>query len=44
MKSIEKVRDNVYKYTFINEQTKQVFEQVSKVDPKTKKVEIVEHK
>lgn len=44
MKTIEKVKENVYKYTFVNEQTKQVFEEVSKIDPKTKKVEIVEHK
>lgn len=44
IKTIEKVRDSVYKYTFVNEQTKQVFEQISKVDPKTKKVEVVEHK
>lgn len=41
MKTIEKVKDNVYKYTFVNDKTKQVFEEISKVNPQTKTVEIV---
>jgi len=44
IKTIEKVRDNVYKYTYVNEQTKQIYEQVAKVDVKTKNVEIVQQK
>lgn len=38
MKSIEKVKDNVYKYSYVNEETKQVYEEVSRINPQTKKV------
>jgi uncharacterized protein YfcZ (UPF0381/DUF406 family) len=42
IKTIEKVRDNVYKYTYVNEQTKQIYEQIAKIDTKTKNVEVVQ--
>ena len=44
VKKIEKLQENTYSYKFVNTETNQVFEQVTKVDPVTKKVEILQSK
>ena len=44
VKKIQKLQDNTYSYKYVNTETKQVFEQVTRVDPVTKKVEILQSK
>ena len=44
VKKIQKLQDNTYSYKYVNTETKQVFEQVTRVDPVTKKVEVLQSK